>query len=50
MPLFRGKVQVFWNNSNKSNYIHEEIKSGLNSGDAWYRSVQSLSSDLLSKT
>jgi hypothetical protein len=31
-------------------YMHEEIKSTLNSGNAWYHSVQSLlSSRLLSK-
>jgi hypothetical protein len=31
------------------NYIHEEIKSGLNAGNACYHSVQFLSSRLLSR-
>jgi hypothetical protein len=46
-----GTVQIFGNDSDKTNSIPEEIKRKLNSGIACYHSVQkSLSSRLLSKT
>jgi hypothetical protein len=44
------QVQIPWNNTNRSKFMHEEIKSRLNSGNACYHSVQSLlSSRLLSR-
>ena len=45
-----GRVQIFGNSPNESNFIHEEIKSRLNTGNASYYSVQNLiSSSFLSK-
>jgi hypothetical protein len=40
-------LQIFWNDSNKSNLILEEIKRRLNSGNACYHSVQNLLSSRL---
>jgi hypothetical protein len=40
----------FWNNSKNQNFIQQEIKRRLNSGNACYHSVQNISSSrLLSK-
>jgi hypothetical protein len=45
-----GKVQVFRININGPEFIHEEIRSRLNSGNAYYHAVQNLlSSRLLSR-
>jgi hypothetical protein len=44
------QVQIFENNINRSKFMHEEIKSRPNSGNAYYHTVQSLlSSYLLSR-
>ena len=37
-----GIVQIFGNSRNESNFIHEEIKSRLSTGNACYYSVQNL--------
>jgi len=42
------EVQIFGNESDKSNYIHEEIKSKLNSENTCSHSVQNLLSSCLS--
>jgi hypothetical protein len=48
--LKRWQVQIFENNINRSKFMHEEIKSRLHSGNAYYHLVQSLlSSYLLSR-
>jgi hypothetical protein len=45
-----GTIKILWNNLNISNYIQEELKDILKSGNACYHSVQKLlSSILLSK-
>jgi hypothetical protein len=47
VSMFFFIVQVFWNNSNKSNLIWEDIKRRLNSGNACCHSVQNLPSSRL---
>jgi hypothetical protein len=45
-----GRVQIAGNSPNESNFIHEEIKSRLSTGNACYYSVQNLiSSSFLSE-
>ena len=39
-PLKLWTFQIFWNGPNKSNSIHEEIKSKLKSGNACYHLAQ----------
>jgi hypothetical protein len=45
-----GRIQILGDDTNKSEYIHDEIRSRLNSGNVCYHSVQNLlSSHLISK-
>jgi hypothetical protein len=37
-----GTVQIIGNSLNDESYIQEEIKSGMNSGNAYYYPVQDL--------
>jgi hypothetical protein len=49
-PSKCGKVQIYGNDANTSNCIHEKINSTINSGNACYNAVRNiLSSRLLSK-
>jgi hypothetical protein len=42
-----GKIQILGDDTNKSEYIHDEIKTSLNSVNAYYHSVQNLLSSRL---